>query len=345
MFLNVVCGRLAERPIRSGQLQHSPALCRPGGLTAIRSLTKVREMDETRIPQVRSFNRVVAERFGTLHDRFLGRARPMGESRLLWEIGPSGADVRSLRGRLGLDSGYLSRVLRSLENQGLIEVSASTADGRLRRVCLTSAGRKERAELDRRSDALVLDVLEALTEQQRSRLAAAMADVERLLQASMVTYEVEDPAGADAKWCFEQYFTELNRRFDTGFEPARSISAEPDELTPPAGLLVVARLRCRVIGCGALKFHPKKQADLKRMWVAPDVRGLGVGRRMLFELERHARASGVAVVRLETNQTLTEAISLYRRSGYVEVGAFSDEPYAHHWFEKRLTPKRRSRSG
>ena len=302
-------------------------------------------MEKTRIPQVRSFSRVVAERFGTLHDRFLGRSRPMGESRLLWEIGPSGADVRSLRGRLGLDSGYLSRVLRSLENQGMIEVSVSAADGRLRRACLTSAGRKERAELDRLSDALVLDVLEALTEQQCSRLAAAMAEVERLLQASMVAYEVENPAHADAQWCFNQYFTELNTRFDTGFDPARSISAEPEELTPPAGLLVVARLRGRAVGCGALKFHPKKQADVKRMWVAPDVRGLGVGRRMLFELERHARASGVAVVRLETNQTLTEAISLYRRSGYVEVGAFSDEPYAHHWFEKRLTPKRRSRSG
>src|SRR5262249_28426975 len=103
-------------------------------------------MDDTRIPQVRSFSRIVAERFGTLHDRFLGRARPMGESRLLWEIGPSGADVRSLRGRLGLDSGYLSRVLRSLEKQGLIEVSASADDGRLRRACLTPPARHDPAD-------------------------------------------------------------------------------------------------------------------------------------------------------------------------------------------------------
>ena len=72
------------------------------------------------------------------------------------------------------------------------------------------------------------------------------------------------------------------------------------------------------------------------MWVAPDARGLGLGRRLLLELERHARAAGAKVVRLETNQTLEEAIHLYRSSGYREVAAFNDEPYAHHWFEKRL---------
>jgi ribosomal protein S18 acetylase RimI-like enzyme len=72
------------------------------------------------------------------------------------------------------------------------------------------------------------------------------------------------------------------------------------------------------------------------MWIAPQVRGLGVGRRLLDELERYAREAGVAVLRLETNRTLTEAIALYRRAGYVEVAPFNAEPYAHHWFEKRL---------
>ena len=72
------------------------------------------------------------------------------------------------------------------------------------------------------------------------------------------------------------------------------------------------------------------------MWIAPDARGLGLGRRLLGELERLAREARAAVIRLETNQALREAISLYRRSGYVEVDAFNDEPYAHHWFEKRL---------
>jgi ribosomal protein S18 acetylase RimI-like enzyme len=72
------------------------------------------------------------------------------------------------------------------------------------------------------------------------------------------------------------------------------------------------------------------------MWVSPAARGLGVGRRILAELEQHARQRRVARVRLETNESLFEAMSLYRSTGYTEVDAFNDEPYAHHWFEKRL---------
>jgi len=152
----------------------------------------------------------------------------------------------------------------------------------------------------------------------------------------MVEFTIENPAAADARWCVEQYFAELDRRFDAGFDPALSIPADAAELTPPAGLLVVARWNGRAVGCGALKFHGDKPAELKRMWVAADARGLGVGRGLLNELERLARGAGVRVVRLETNRSLKEAIALYRSSGYVEVDAFNDEPYAHHWFEKRL---------
>jgi GNAT superfamily N-acetyltransferase len=159
----------------------------------------------------------------------------------------------------------------------------------------------------------------------------------------MVTVDVEDPSTPDARWCIQQYFDELNRRFDAGFDPARSISAEPDELRPPNGLLLIARLRGRAVGCGALKFHPRAPAELKRMWVAADIRGLGVGRRMLFDLEAQARKHRVKVLRLETNGSLHEAIQLYRDSGYREVPRFNDEPYAHHWFEKRLDIKPRLR--
>ncbi|HEX6107851.1 MAG TPA: GNAT family N-acetyltransferase, partial [Ktedonobacteraceae bacterium] len=76
--------------------------------------------------------------------------------------------------------------------------------------------------------------------------------------------------------------------------------------------------------------------ELKRMWVAPRARGLGLGRRLLLALEHSAREAGVAVLHLETNRTLIEAIELYRHSGYQEVEAFNGEPYAHHWFEKHL---------
>jgi DNA-binding MarR family transcriptional regulator/GNAT superfamily N-acetyltransferase len=293
-------------------------------------------METAAVERVRAFNRIVAERIGALSDGFLGRGRPMGASRILWEIGPHGAEVRELRARLGLDSGYMSRVLKSLGQQGLITLEASPEDARVRHVHLTDAGHAERVELDRRSDEVARMVLEPLSERQRSQLLGAMSDVERLLQASMVSLAVEDPTTRAARWCIEQYFAELNARFEAGFDPSHSISAAAHELVPPAGALIVARLRGRPVGCGALKFHANEPAELKRMWVAPEVRGLGLGRRLLVELERLAQSAGARSVRLETNRSLTEAIHLYRGSGYREVPAFNDEPYAHHWFEKEL---------
>jgi GNAT superfamily N-acetyltransferase len=155
-------------------------------------------------------------------------------------------------------------------------------------------------------------------------------------QIRKVRIQIEDPATPDARWCFEQYFAELNERFEAGFSPALSIPADVQELRQPAGILLVARLGDRPVGCGALKLHPNAPAELKRMWIAPGARGIGLGRRLLEELERYAREAGAAVIRLETNKALSEAILLYRRSGYVEVDAFNDEPYAHHWFEKRF---------
>jgi len=293
-------------------------------------------MDAGAIARVRSFNRTVVARVGALNDRFLGRGRPVGEARLLWEIGSKGADVRALRDRLSLDSGYVSRLLRALERQRLVTIAASSADRRVRHARLTAAGRAERRVLEQASNRLARDVLAPLTAAQRTTLVAAMATVERLLALSLVTVAVEDPATADARWCVARYFDELAARFDAGFDPAASISADDRELRPPRGRFLVARLHEAPVACGALKLHGAGPAELKRMWVAPSARGLGVGARMLQALEDHARKAGATLVRLETNRTLTEAIALYRRSGYREVPAFNAERYAHHWFEKSL---------
>ena len=290
------------------------------------------------VGQVRSFNRTVTQRIGALNDEFLSRDRPLGQARLLWEIGPDGCDIRLLRSRLDLDSGYLSRLLRALENNGLVAVEPSQADGRVRIARLTGPGLAERAVLDRRSDDAAVAILEPLSARQRTRLVAAMAEVERLLVASAVQVTECDPRHPDARACLRAYFSELSRRFDGGFDPARSISADDEELTPPAGLLLVATRHGEPVGCGALKFHGDGPIEIKRMWVSPAVRGLGLGRRLLAELEARAAARGVGTLRLETNRALDEAIGLYRDSGYREVAAFNDEPYAHHWFEKTLGP-------
>lgn len=288
------------------------------------------------VGQVRSFNRAVTQRAGALNDTFLSRGRPLGQARVLWEIGPDGTDVRALRSRLDLDSGYLSRLLRSLEADGLIAVGPSPSDGRVRSAWLTPRGLAERAALDRLSDDAAAAILGPLGSRQRSRLVAAMAEVERLLAVSAVRITERDPRRPDARYCLRAYFDELSRRFDGGFDPAQSISADDDELTPPAGLFLVASLHGKPVGCGALKFHGAAAAEIKRMWVAPDARGLGLGRRLLATLEERAAGSGARCARLETNGALTEAIALYRSAGYREVPAFNDEPYAHHWFEKTL---------
>lgn len=290
---------------------------------------------------VRRFNRTVTQRIGALDEQYLSGGRPLGQARLLWEVGPDGCDVRTLRSRLDLDSGYLSRMLRALQTEGLIVVDPHGDDARVRTARLTEAGRRERDELDRRSDDLAAAILGPLTDRQRQRLAVAMADVERLLMASLVRLDVTDPSTADAQYCVREYLTELAHRFSDGFDPALSISATVAELSPPAGLLVVATLHAEPIGCGALKFHGDRATELKRMWISPGVRGLGLGRRLLLELERQAAQHGSRLLRLEANRSLTEAIELYRSAGYREVGRFNDEPYADHWFEKRLRPPRK----
>ena len=288
------------------------------------------------VAQVRRFNRTVTQRVGALNDRFLARSLPLGEARLLWEIGTEGCDVRSLRTRLDLDAGYLSRLLRSLESAGLVAVEPSAADKRVRTARLTQHGRAEVAVLDRRSNELAASLLTPLSTGQRDRLIAAMAVVERLLTAGTVEIRAVDPDHDHARHCVREYFSELARRFDTGFDPALSIPVTSDELRPPAGLLLVAYHRLVPVGCGGLRFHAGGPTEIKRMWVAQEARGLGVGRRVLAELESYAQRRGDQVLRLETNKALVEAIGMYRSAGYREVTAFNDEPYAHHWFEKHL---------
>src|SRR4029453_6934120 len=100
-----------------------------------------------------------------------------------------------------------------------------------------------------------------------------------------------------------------------GCDPAGGIAAAPHELIPPAGCLLIAYLHGQPIGCGAVKHHPGQPSEIKRMWVSGSARGLGLGRRLLTELETRAVESGTRMARLETNRHLVEAIGLYRSAG------------------------------
>jgi DNA-binding MarR family transcriptional regulator/GNAT superfamily N-acetyltransferase len=280
----------------------------------------------------------VTQRIGALDDRYLGRRRPLGQDRVLWEVGAEGCEVRALRARLGLDAGHTSRLLRALEAAGLISTEPSPSDRRVRLATLTKAGRAERALLVQRSDELAASILAPLGRTERDELIAAMRTVKKLLTFAKVEVRRVDPASRDAQRCINAYVAELNRRSKVAYDPAAGVSAEPHEMTPPAGLFLVAYLHDEPVGCGGVKHRPDGPSDIKRMWVAEPARGLGIARRLLAELEAEAIRSGAEKTRLETNETLLEAISMYRSVGYQEVPAFNDEPFAHHWFEKRLKP-------
>ena len=292
-------------------------------------------MADAMVEQVRRFNRVVTERVGALNERFLGRPRPLGEARLLWEIA-DGCEVRLLRSRMGLDSGYLSRLLRSLEDAGLVELSTSPFDARIRVARLTGAGQRERAALDERADRLAQSLLAPLTAEQRDRLVGAMRQVERLLVAASVQIRPVDSEHPDAQYCLAEYVAELNRRSTRGFDPSVGATALPHELRPPVGQFFVAYLHDEPVGCGGVKHHADAPAEIKRMWIAPQARGLGLGRRLLETLEACAKDGGAQVAHIETGGVLTEALSLYRSAGWLEVPQFNDEPYADHWLEKQL---------
>jgi DNA-binding MarR family transcriptional regulator/GNAT superfamily N-acetyltransferase len=291
-------------------------------------------MSEAAVQSIRSFNRAVGRRLGAMDERFLGRDRPMGEARVLWEIGSDGAELRALRARLGLDSGYLSRLLRSLEADGLVTTAPSEDDRRIRRAELTRSGKAERAVLDERSDELARSVLEPLGERQRAELVEAMQRVEHLLAAGSVELREVSPTHPDNLRCLADYRAELARR--TGRDPSTSLHVPDDAVAPPQGRTVVAYREDRAIGCGALKGG--SVPEIKRLWVSAEARGLGLGRRLMDSLEATARAQGATRVRLDTNTALSEAIALYARLGYEEVAPYNGEPMSDCWMEKRLEP-------
>jgi GNAT superfamily N-acetyltransferase len=201
---------------------------------------------------------------------------------------------------------------------------------------LTRSGTAELRRINALSDELAQSMLTPLTAEQGRRLVVAMSEVEGLLRASGVEVAAEDPSSLDAQQCLNRYFEELAARFRGGYDRGVDHSAEVGEFAPPRGCMLVARLFGEPVGCGAVRSVEPALAEIKRMWVAPQARGLGLGRRLLGELERVAAGNKARTVRLDTNSVLTEALQLYRSCGYREIQAFNDSPYAHHWFEKAL---------
>ncbi len=132
------------------------------------------------------------------------------------------------------------------------------------------------------------------------------------------------------------YFDELDQTFPTGFDPGDTLTADAAQFDPPSGEFVVIRVDDDVAGCGGVYSLEPGVAEIKRMWVAPTWRGLGLASRLLGDLEQRAARLGNRTVRLDTNATLTTAIAMYERAGYRTIERYNDNPFAQRWFEKPI---------
>jgi GNAT superfamily N-acetyltransferase len=155
----------------------------------------------------------------------------------------------------------------------------------------------------------------------------------------VVTLAPEPPDSTDGMALTRAYFDELIERFPPGYDPYEVLPTRQRDLSPPDGVLLIARDGDAAVGCGGLKSFDSATGEIIHMFVQPPTRGTGVGAQILGALEALARARGFVRVVLDTNETLTEAVSLYERSGFVRTDAFNSNPWATHYFEKRLTGK------
>ncbi|KRC65865.1 hypothetical protein ASE12_14520 [Aeromicrobium sp. Root236] len=285
------------------------------------------------VATLRRFNRSWSQRVGVLDESFLGSGRPLGPSRLLFELRGGGTSVRELRERMDLDSGYLSRLLRQLESEGLIAVTPDPADARRRIATLTPRGVAAQQDLDDRSDSLAHGLVDALSDRQRVRLAESLDQADRLIRAATVSLDLVDPGSDYARTAVAAYFRELDETFEGGFDVAAG-AADEHTLGGATGRFLVAVSGGVVVGCGGLQSLSADVGEIKRMWVHREWRGPGLAGRLLRRLEEESVALGHRVVRLDTNSSLSEALAMYRAAGYVEIPRYNDNPYPDHWFEK-----------
>jgi DNA-binding MarR family transcriptional regulator len=283
---------------------------------------------------VRRFNRSYTQRIGALEDSFLGMGMPLSHERLLFEIGSASDTVQGLRARLGLDSGYLSRLLRRLESERLVAVSEDPDDRRRRRVDLTPKGRAHWAKLEKRSEERARLLVGPLTERQRERLTRALAEADLLVRAATVSLETVDPRSEVAREAVARYFAEIGRRF--GYIATGEAEGDAKLLVRPHGAFVVAVGDGQPVACGGVQTIGERVGEIKRMWVHDDWRGAGLGSRLLRHLEDIARSLRHGIVRLDTNEALDEAIGMYERAGYGRIARYNDNLFATHFYERAL---------
>lgn len=291
-------------------------------------------MTHDAISRVRRFNRAVTAEVGALDTSFLGRGRPLGAARVLNAIGQGQSEIAAIRDYLSLDSGLMSRLLRGLEDEGLIETVPDQQDARRRVARLTDTGRSEFQAYEALSNAQAKTFLARHSSPED--LLKAMDIVASSLRRDHIALEEKDPRHADALYCLGEYYRELARRFDNGFDVSLSRDPDAKDMIRPRGVFLVAMSDGLPIGCVGLKGSGGDIAEIKRLWVAPSARGLGLAKRLMTSAETIARDLSIKILRLDTNSALPEAKQLYRGTGWTEIDRFNDDPYPDAFFEKRL---------
>jgi len=285
------------------------------------------EVPAGQVDAVRAFNRFYTKRIGALSEGLLRSPFSLTEMRVLYELAHrTKPTAGELAADLGLDAGYLSRILRAFASQGLLAREASAEDGRRRDLTLTEKGRKTFAPFDRASSEEVAAMLAALGTAERRRFVEAMKSIERLLSpredaASDPSRVVLRAAGAgDLGWIVHRHGALYASEYGWGekFEGLVA-SVAGDFLSshdPKRERCWVAELDGDIVGSIMLVKKSARVAKLRLLLVEPSARGLGVGRRLVEECVAFARAAGYAKVVLWTNPELHAARAIYEKTGF-----------------------------
>ena len=304
-------------------------------------------MTTDRIETLRAFNRFYTRRIGVLHEGLLDTPYSLAESRLLWEFAhhenPTATDLAHA---LDLDAGYLSRLLRSFKERGLIKSTRSSTDARHVHLSLTAAGRKAFAPLNTRSREQVAGLLDALPEAAQQQLLQAMGTIEHLLgdqapQHGAPPYLLRPHRPGDIGWVIARHgaLYAQEYRWDMRFEAlvARIAADFVDRFDPAREACWMAEREGSNVGCVFLvqarddaSHEPLPGvAQLRMLLVEPTARGLGIGVRLVDECERFARLVGYRKITLWTNSLLYAARSIYQKAGYALVASEPHHSFGH----------------
>lgn len=294
---------------------------------------------DRRIEAVRRFSRFYSKQIGMLSEGLLNSPYSLTEARLIYELAHHGETTASeLSSELGLDPGYLSRILGKLGRAGLIEKQRSRADARRTILRLSKAGEETFAMLNGRSRSQIVEILGRLSEQDRDTLVTAMGAVERLMGAGSehrVPYLLRPHQIGDMGWVVHRHAMLYNEEygFNHEFEPlvARVAADFVTDFKPGREYCWMAELEGTVVGSVFVVQHSQTVAQLRLLLIEPQARGLGLGRRLVSECIRFARSAGYTHMRLWTNDCLIAARALYQRAGFVLT---ESEP--HHSFGQDL---------